>query len=471
MTERLQVDLRPPWISLAGVAAATLGLAGIARLMVGNGPSWWRPVSTVAMAVFLQAFPFVVLGVAISAALTTLVPAGRLARLLPRSVWASVPMAAAAGAVLPGCECGSVPAARRLMQGGIAPGAALAFALAAPAINPVVLVATAVAFPANPEMVVGRALGASLAAIAVGWAWTRVGSGIDMPAVNVDASLAAPPMRRRFELLRDAILEDLALASGYLVIGAILVAVSQRALPPDFIDSLWIRGGRRHGRGGGSAFDLFRGRRVHRGWAGASAASGPARISDGGANGRPQTDRTARRHIWTKLRSPFHSADIGCRHRGRGVRIVGCPMSAHAHDRSAAGLIRGVIAAGVGLLVLRLAFGPVGQRRRPPMVMARTAITLMTITHITATGPRDSFWSHSPSWPLARPPHWVPTWWRLPDAPRSRRPSVRHAAGAHRRRGSPGLAFRSRSSSPKLIRRHPCNQSRLRRLARLCPER
>lgn len=238
MTERLQVDLRPPWISLAGVAAATLGLAGIARLMVGNGPSWWRPVSTVAMAVFLQAFPFVVLGVAISAALTTLVPAGRLARLLPRSVWASVPMAAAAGAVLPGCECGSVPAARRLMQGGIAPGAALAFALAAPAINPVVLVATAVAFPANPEMVVGRALGASLAAIAVGWAWTRVGRGIDMPAVNVDASLAAPPMRRRFELLRDAILEDLALASGYLVIGAILVAVSQRALPPDFIDSL-----------------------------------------------------------------------------------------------------------------------------------------------------------------------------------------------------------------------------------------
>ena len=57
-----------------------------------------KPVpSTVAMAVFLQAFPFVVLGVAISAALTTLVPAGRLARLLPRSVWASVPVAAAAG--------------------------------------------------------------------------------------------------------------------------------------------------------------------------------------------------------------------------------------------------------------------------------------------------------------------------------------------------------------------------------------
>src|SRR6201999_884673 len=53
--------------------------------------------------------------------------------------------------------------------------AALAFMLAAPAINPVVLVATAVAFPGAPMMVVGR-LGASLlTAVMMGWAWARWG--------------------------------------------------------------------------------------------------------------------------------------------------------------------------------------------------------------------------------------------------------------------------------------------------------
>jgi hypothetical protein len=36
------------------------------------------------------------------------------------------------------------------------PAAALAFLLSAPAINPIVLTATAVAFPRNPEMVLAR---------------------------------------------------------------------------------------------------------------------------------------------------------------------------------------------------------------------------------------------------------------------------------------------------------------------------
>ena len=80
-------------------------------------------------------------------------------------------MAAAAGVALPGCECGSVPIAGRLVARGVLPAAALAFLLSAPAINPVVLVATAVAFPGRPEVVVARFVASLLAATVVGLVW------------------------------------------------------------------------------------------------------------------------------------------------------------------------------------------------------------------------------------------------------------------------------------------------------------
>jgi hypothetical protein len=97
-----------------------------------------------------------------------------LERLLPRSEILAVPSAALAGAALPGCECASVPIAGRLCARGVQPAAALAFMLAAPAVNPVVLVATAVAFPGQPQMVLARFCGSLLTSVTVGLLWSRV---------------------------------------------------------------------------------------------------------------------------------------------------------------------------------------------------------------------------------------------------------------------------------------------------------
>jgi hypothetical protein len=96
--------------------------------------------------------PFLVFGVLVSGLIAAFVPAAVLRRLLPRRLVAAVPVAGMAGMMLPGCECASVPVSRRLMQQGVPPAAALTFLLAAPAVNPVVLVSTAVAFPGEPRM-------------------------------------------------------------------------------------------------------------------------------------------------------------------------------------------------------------------------------------------------------------------------------------------------------------------------------
>lgn len=60
---------------------------------------------TVFLSLTLQAVPFLVLGVIVSAAISAFVPAERLAALVPRRPGVAVPAAGLAGAVLPGCEC------------------------------------------------------------------------------------------------------------------------------------------------------------------------------------------------------------------------------------------------------------------------------------------------------------------------------------------------------------------------------
>jgi uncharacterized protein len=217
-------------VAVVVVAAAVLRPV-LERLLDRPAVAHW---ATVFVAIAVQAMPFLVLGVTISAAVAALVPAGFLPRVLPRRPALAVPIAAAAGAALPGCECGSVPIAGRLVARGALPGAALAFLLSAPAINPVVLTATAVAFPGRPEVVVARLLASLLAATVVGLIWVRTGR---------DELLARARRRRDDDGPRLAVLvataqRDLLQAGGFLVVGAATAANLQKVVPRSVLDAV-----------------------------------------------------------------------------------------------------------------------------------------------------------------------------------------------------------------------------------------
>jgi uncharacterized protein len=178
--------------------------------------------------------PFLALGVTVSAAIGTFVPPGLLPRLLPKRPAAAVPVGAVAGVALPGCECGSVPIARRLVDRGAPGAAALAFLLAAPAINPVVLVATAVAFPGRPEMVAARFSASLLAAVTVGWIWIRLGrddllQSRRTPHVHADTKGAAFLQIAQHDFLN---------AGGFLIIGAATAGALQTVVPRSVLTSL-----------------------------------------------------------------------------------------------------------------------------------------------------------------------------------------------------------------------------------------
>src|SRR5947199_7999894 len=165
---------RPGAVELFTVALL-LGLIARGWLVAHTGSARTQTWMTIFVSIVIQATPFVVLGTVVSAAIAALVPPSFFARALPRRAALAVPVAGVAGVLLPGCECGSVPIAGALVRRGVTPAAALAFLLSAPAINPVVLGATYVAFPGHPGMVVARLAASLLAAIVMGWLWLRLG--------------------------------------------------------------------------------------------------------------------------------------------------------------------------------------------------------------------------------------------------------------------------------------------------------
>jgi hypothetical protein len=182
------------------------------------------------VAVCVQAMPFLVLGVLLSGAIAAFVPPSALRRALPARVGAAVPVAGAAGLALPGCECASVPVARRLIAQGVPDSAALTFLLAAPAVNPVVLVSTAVAFPGEPGMV-GARFAASLAtACVMGWLWQRAGRA----AWIAERARRAVPAAggRGWPVFAETARHDLVAAGGFLVLGALVTATLAVLVPP-----------------------------------------------------------------------------------------------------------------------------------------------------------------------------------------------------------------------------------------------
>jgi len=200
--------------------------------------AWW----TVFTAVAVQGVPFLLLGTVVSAAIGAFVPERVFTRLLPRNQALAVPIAGAAGVVLPGCECASVPVASSLMRRGVAPAAALAFLLSAPAINPVVLVATSIAFPGQPKMVLGRLIASLATAVVMGWLWARFGreEWLRLPKRTQSAASSPAGMKAFVAGLQ----HDFLHAGGFLVLGAAAAATFNIAVPRSILDiftgSSWL---------------------------------------------------------------------------------------------------------------------------------------------------------------------------------------------------------------------------------------
>ena len=106
--------------------------------------------STIFQGIFIEAVPFLLLGTLASGIVEVFVNREELARYIPRDAVRGVMAGALLGFCFPVCECGVVPLTRRLFNKGMPLHVGVAFLLAAPALNPIVIVSTYTAFGFGP---------------------------------------------------------------------------------------------------------------------------------------------------------------------------------------------------------------------------------------------------------------------------------------------------------------------------------
>jgi uncharacterized protein len=168
---------RSPWIGVAlgaGIVAALFLVdAFLPNLYDAALPSRAQDGLTLALSVLIEALPFVILGVLLSIVVQVWLPSDVIHRWLPRRAWARRAVLSLLGMLIPVCECGNVPFARGLMMRGLAPAEALTFLIAAPIVNPIVILTTHAAFGFDDGILVARLIGGYLIANLIGWIYSR----------------------------------------------------------------------------------------------------------------------------------------------------------------------------------------------------------------------------------------------------------------------------------------------------------
>jgi uncharacterized protein len=113
-------------------------------------PARFQTFVTIFLGIFIEAVPFLTAGSIVSGLIEVFVDKRIIERIIPRHPVAGALTGSLLGFVFPVCECGVVPVTRRLYQKGMSLSVGIAFLLAAPVINPIVLAGTYAAFGWGP---------------------------------------------------------------------------------------------------------------------------------------------------------------------------------------------------------------------------------------------------------------------------------------------------------------------------------
>lgn len=205
-----------------------------------------------------EALPFIVLGAVVAGVLEELLPQAVVTRFMPKSVLPAVLIGGALGLIFPMCECGIVVVMRRLLKKGVPLSSCVAYMLAGPILNPVVLFSTYVAFEGHqiPWLMVGLRAGLGfLVAVITGLvvhsirktlngaelltASAAPKGGVNLPLAEADA---APVKRKtvgeRLGNISATALHDFIDITVFLILGAMLAAVAKLYVGPGEIERL-----------------------------------------------------------------------------------------------------------------------------------------------------------------------------------------------------------------------------------------
>ena len=217
-------------------------------LAAGQNPnSTLNVFSTRFLGIFIEAAPFLLLGTVTSGLIEAFVRPEDIARWMPRRALPATIVGTCMGFAFPVCECGVVPVVRRLYTKGFPLSVGIAFLLAAPVMNPIVLASTYIAFGFGP-ILVGRFVLTAIIATAVGLIFAATASPSDIlhpQALKArDARAGKDEPTARLPLI-PGLKQALTVGSDeffemgrYLIIGSLLAAGMQTFVAQDVLLSL-----------------------------------------------------------------------------------------------------------------------------------------------------------------------------------------------------------------------------------------
>lgn len=225
-----------------GLAAGGCALALLVALRLQGGtPPALGTFSTRFLGIFIEAVPFLMIGSVVSGLIEVFVTRDTMLRLIPRNRFLAAFGGAFLGFAFPVCECGVVPVTRRLYSKGLPISVGVAFLLASPVMNPIVLLSTWTAFGWGPVLV-GRYLITATVAVGVGMVFafaTRPGELLQARAVAAESGqylTTGPVPAGRLARLGQALqlaTDELFDMARYLIIGTILAAGMQTLVSQD----------------------------------------------------------------------------------------------------------------------------------------------------------------------------------------------------------------------------------------------
>ena len=151
------------------VASLWLLRSAVVQFDIIQLPNLFQDFITLSLSIFVEAFPFLILGSLLASAVNTYVPPHTFDRILPKNPFLKRCCLSLLGFLFPVCECGNVPLSRSLMIQGLKPSEAITFLLAAPVINPITIWSTWAAFGYDSSIVVSRIVATLLIANFIGF--------------------------------------------------------------------------------------------------------------------------------------------------------------------------------------------------------------------------------------------------------------------------------------------------------------
>ena len=249
MTSSIQIRSKSkPWVIFIAICVLLVIFTSqfpILELL----PQIWSKISvfaTIFLGIFIEAIPFLLLGTLGSGFVEAFVDHDQLQRLIPRNALLGALTGSLLGMIFPVCECGVVPLTRRLFNKGLPVAAGISFLLAAPVLNPIVILSTSAAFGWG-WMLVGR-LGLSMViAVTTGLVFSVVKTPADVllpsqwlhkeaiPLQVIEPPKAPHSFRQKLNQMAVIAADEFYEMGRFLILGAALAAAMQTLIPQQLL--------------------------------------------------------------------------------------------------------------------------------------------------------------------------------------------------------------------------------------------